>query len=67
MCPTFLTFFKVLGISPDWISLELIRYCRHHLPTERRLSQEPAILQLLPVELVTQLKIPVLAFQASDV
>jgi len=58
---------KVLGISLDRICLELIRYSRHNLPTERRLPEEPAILQLLPVELLTQLEIPVLAFQETDV
>jgi len=62
-----LDFCKVLGISLDRICLELIRYSRHNLPTERRLPEEPAILQLLPVELLTQLEIPVLAFQETDV
>jgi len=62
-----LDFCKVLGISLDRICLELIRYSRHNLPTERRLPVEPAILQLLPVELLTQLEIPVLAFQETDI
>jgi len=62
-----LDFCKVLGISLDRICLELIRYRRQNLPTERRLPEEPAILQLLPVELLTQLEIPVLAFQETDV
>jgi len=47
--------------------LELIRYSRHNLPTERRLPKEQAILLLLPVELLTQLEISVLAFQETDV
>jgi len=59
--------FKVLGISLDPICLELIRYSRHNVPTERRLPEEPSILQLLPVELLTQLEIPVLAFQETNV
>jgi len=62
-----LDFCTVLGISLDRICLELIRYSRHNLPTERRLPEEPAILQLLPVELLTQLEIRVLAFQETDV
>ena len=62
-----LDFCKVLGMSLDQICVEWIRYSRHNLPTERRLPEEPAILQLLPVELLTQLEITVLAFQESDV
>jgi len=60
-------FCKVLGISLDRICLQLIRYSRHNLPTELRLLEEPAILQLVPVELLTQLEIRVLAFQETDV
>ena len=62
-----LDFCKVLGISLHRICLELIRYSRHNLPTERRLPKEPAIVQLLPVELLTQLEIPVVAFQETNV
>jgi len=62
-----LDFCNVLGISLDQICLELIRYSRHNLPTERRLPEEPAILQLLPVELLKQLEFPVLEFQETDV
>jgi len=62
-----LDFYKVLGISLDRICLEMIRYRRYNLPTERRVPEEPAILQLLPVALITQLEIPVLAFQETDV
>jgi len=62
-----LDFFNVLEISLDWICLKLIRYCQHNRPTECRISEEPAILQLLPVELLTPLEIPVLAFQDTDV
>ena len=35
--------------------------------TERRLPEDPVILRSLPVELVTQLEVPVLAFQETDV
>jgi len=62
-----LDFCKVLGISLDRICLELIRYSGHNLPTKRWLPEEPAILQLLPVELQTQLEIPVVAFQETDI
>jgi len=62
-----LDFCTLVGISLDWICLELIRYSRHNLPTERRPPEEPAILQLLPVELLTPTEIPVLAFQETDV
>jgi len=62
-----LDFCNVLGISLDRICLELIRYSRHNLPTECRLPEKAAILQLLPVELLTQLEIPVLAFHETDI
>jgi len=48
-----LDFWKVLGISLDRICLELIRCSQHNLRSERHLAEEPAILQLLPVELLT--------------
>ena len=60
-------FCKVLGISPRRICRELIRYSRDSLPSERRLPEDPAILGFLPVELLTQLEIPVLAFQETNV
>ena len=58
---------KVSGVSLDSICVELIRYSRHSLPSERRLPEDHAILRTLLVELLTQLEIPVLAFQESDV
>jgi len=61
-----LDFCQVLGVSLDRICLELIRYSRHNLPTQCRLPEQLALLQLLPVELLTQLEIPVLAFQETD-
>ena len=64
---TVLDFSKVSGVSHESICCELIRYSRHNLPTERRLPEDHAILQTLPVELQTQLEIPVLAFQECDV
>jgi len=62
-----LDFSKVSGVSRESICRELIRYSRHNLPTERQLPQGHVILQSLPVELITQLEIPVVAFQESDV
>jgi len=58
---------KVLGICHDRMCLELIGYSRHNVRTECHLFEEPAILKLLPVELLRQLGIAVLAFQETDV
>ena len=60
-------FCRVLRISRESVYRELIRYSRHNLPTERRLPEDPVILRSLPVELLTQLEVPVLAFQETDV
>jgi len=60
-------FGSACDISPETICWELIRYCRLSLPPERRRPENPAILRGLPVELLTQLEILVLAFQESGV
>jgi len=60
-------FGRACDISPQTICPELIWYSWLSLPPERRLPENPAILPALPVELVTQLEIPVLAFQQSGV
>ena len=60
-------FSRAYDISPETICRKLIRYSRLSLPPERRLQEYPAILEALPVELLTQLEIPVLAFQESGV
>ena len=62
-----LDFGRACDISPEMICRELIRYSRLSVPPERRLPENPAILRALPVELLTQLQIPVLVFQASGV
>ena len=62
-----LDFCRVLRISLESVYRELIRYSRHNLPTERRLPEDPVILRSLPVELLTQLEVPVLAFQETDI
>ena len=62
-----LDFCRVLRISLESVYHELIRYSRHNLPTARRLPEDPVILRSLPVELLTQLEVPVPAFQETDV
>ena len=58
---------KVSGVSLESICRELIRHSQHKLPTERQLPEDHAILQSLPVGLLTQLERPVVAFQESDI
>lgn len=60
-------FSRISGVSLDIIYRELIRYSRHNLPTAHRLPEDYAMLRSLPVELLTQLEIPVLAFQEADI
>jgi len=60
-------FSRVLGVSIQIMCRGLIRYSRHNLPPERRLLEDPEILESLPVELLTQLEIPVLAFQETEI
>ena len=62
-----LDFCRVLRIPLESVYRELIRYIRHNLPTERRLPEDQVILLSFPVELLTQLEVPVLAFQETDV
>jgi len=57
----------ISGVSLEIIYPELIRYSRHNLPAVHCLSEVHAMLPSLPVELLTQLEIPVLAFQEADV
>jgi hypothetical protein len=58
---------KVLGVSLDSICRELVSYSRRSLPRDSRLPEDTKILQSLPVELLTQLEIPVVAFQETGV
>jgi len=60
-------FSRVLGVSIQILCSGLIRYSRHNLPPERRLLEDPEILESLPVELLTQLELPVLAFQETEI
>ena len=47
----------------------MIRYSRHNLPIDHGLPEDHATLQSLPIELLTQLEVPVLTFtfQEADV
>jgi len=60
-------FSRVLRVSIQIICRGLIRYSRHKLPPERRLPEDPQILKSLPLEVLTQLEIPVLAFQETEI
>ena len=60
-------FSRISGVSLDIIYRELIQYSMHNLPIDHRPLEDYAILRSLPVELLTQLEIPVLAFQEADV
>ena len=58
---------RVMEVSPESLYRELIRYCRHSLPTEHRLPEDPARVRSLPVELMTYHEVPVPAFQETEV
>jgi len=60
-------FSRILGASIQIICRGLSRYSRHNLPPECRLLEDPEILESLPVELLTQLEIPVHAFQETEI
>jgi len=60
-------FSQISGVSLDIIYCQSIGYSRHKLPIDLYLPEDHAILRSLPVELLTQLEIPVLAFQEADV
>ena len=60
-------FGRACNISLETICRKLIRYSRLSRPPKRQLPENPAIVRALPVELLTQLAIPVLAFQQSGV
>jgi len=60
-------FSRVLGVSIQIIYRGLIRYSQPNLPLERRLPEDPEILESLPVKRLTQLEIPVLAFQETEI
>ena len=60
-------FSRISGVSLDIIYRELIRYSRHNPPIDHGLPEDHVILRSLPVALLMQLKIPVLAFQEADV
>jgi len=60
-------FSRISGVSLEIKYRELIRYCSHNLPIDHRLPEDHATLRSLPIELLTQLEVPVLTFQGADV
>jgi len=60
-------FSQISGVSLEIIYRELIRYSRHNLPIDHSLPEDHATLRSLPIELLTQLEVPVLTFQEADV
>jgi len=57
----------ISGVSLEIIYRELIRYSRHNLPIDHGLLEDHATLRSLHIELLTQLEVPLLAFQEADV
>ena len=57
----------VSNIPPETICQELLHYSRPNLAHLGRLPEDTRILQTLPIKLLSQLEIPVLVFQESDV
>jgi len=62
-----LDFSRLSAVSLDIIYRELVRYSRHNLPIDHCLPEAHATLRSLPIELLTQLEVPVLAFQEADI
>jgi len=60
-------FSRISGVSLEIIYRKLIRYSRPNLPAAHCLPEDHAMLRSLPVELLTQVEIPVVAFQEADV
>ena len=60
-------FSLISGVSLEIIYRELIQYSKPDMPAAHCLPEDNAMLLSLPVELVTQLEIPVLAFQEAAV
>jgi len=60
-------FSRISGVSLEIIYRELIRYSSHNLPIDNGLPEDDATLPSLPLELLTQLEVPVLTFRDADV
>ena len=58
---------RISGVAREIIYCELIRYSRDNLPIDHGLPKDHATLYLLPIELLTQLEVPVLTLQEADV
>jgi len=57
----------VCDIPTETLCQKLIPYSRLNLAHRQRLPEDTWILRTLPIELLMQLEIPVLAFQESDI
>jgi len=60
-------FSMISEVSLEIIYRKLIRYSRHNLPIARSPPEDYATLGSLPIELLTELEVSVLTFQAADV
>jgi len=60
-------FSRISRVSLEITYHELIRYSRHNLPIDLGLLEDDATLRSLPIELLTQLEVPVLTLQEADV
>jgi len=60
-------FRRISGVSPEIIYRELIYYSRHNLPAAHPLPEDDVMLRSLTIYLLTQLEIPVLAFEEADI
>ena len=60
-------FSRISGVSLEIIYRELIRYSSHNLPIDHCLPEDHATVLSLPIELLTQLDVPVTTFQEADV
>jgi len=60
-------FSRTSGVSLGIIYRELIPYSKHYVLIDHSLLEDLATLQSIPIELLTQLKVPVLTFQEADV
>jgi len=60
-------FSRISKVLLEIIYGELIRYCKHNLPAVHCLPEDHAMLQSLTIEPLTQVVIPVLAYQKGNV
>jgi len=58
---------QISGVSREIVYGELIRYSRHNLSAVHHLPENHVMRRSLPVDLLTQHEIPVLAFPQADI